>query len=122
MRGTFSCVFVLGGLAILSVAQDLPLCASDCLATRLEDSPCDAADFECICSDQTLMGNVESCSVESCSVVEGLGKFNPKPADCSEMRTTSITNCTAAGNGTAILCNEPIRDRSLHGWEKHRAT
>ncbi|KAL2753850.1 hypothetical protein ACRALDRAFT_2109384, partial [Sodiomyces alcalophilus JCM 7366] len=62
-----------------------------CLVTHLDESLCPPADFDCICTDKTLMANIESCSLRKCTVVEGL----------------------AARNATATLCNEPVRDRGL---------
>ncbi|KAK1765112.1 hypothetical protein QBC33DRAFT_545771 [Phialemonium atrogriseum] len=91
MRLILWAVFAITGLAALSQAQTMPTCASDCLTTHLKESSCDPTDFECICADQTLMGDVEICSMGTCTVVEGL----------------------AARNATATLCKEPVRDRSL---------
>ena len=61
-------------LASLVLAQEMPDCAAECLVTHLEDSSCSATDFDCICSDETLMGNVELCSLGTCTLIEGLGK------------------------------------------------
>ncbi|KAL2396867.1 hypothetical protein ABEF93_004033 [Exophiala dermatitidis] len=72
----------------MAVAQQMPACASECLAKFLPDSSCDATDFACICADKSLMDNVQTCSMGSCSVKDGL----------------------TARNATATLCKEPVRD------------
>lgn len=46
---------------------------TDCLTEGLEDSKCEATDFECICADETLMASVEECALGTCTVIEGLG-------------------------------------------------
>ncbi|OIW34620.1 hypothetical protein CONLIGDRAFT_675588 [Coniochaeta ligniaria NRRL 30616] len=91
MKSSFWAVLVVTGLAAVSGAQTLPTCASNCLNTYLKDSSCNPTDAECICADQTLMGNVQTCTLQGCTVVEGL----------------------AARNFTASLCKEPVRDKSL---------
>ncbi|KAL2015205.1 hypothetical protein VTK56DRAFT_6070 [Thermocarpiscus australiensis] len=79
------------GLTACSWAQEMPACASNCLAKHLPESKCGPTDTDCICADQTLMANVETCTLGACTLFEGL----------------------AAKNATATLCKEPIRDRSL---------
>ncbi|KAI8713826.1 CFEM domain-containing protein [Fusarium sp. LHS14.1] len=69
----------------------MPNCASDCLVKFLQDSKCEPTDAECICADTVLNDNVGACTLTSCTVVEAL----------------------AARNGTATLCGEPVRDRTL---------
>ncbi|KAL4739336.1 hypothetical protein BDV11DRAFT_205185 [Aspergillus similis] len=74
------------GLAALAAgvsAQTMPQCASDCLATSLKNSTCSATDAECICADQILMANVQTCVLGS-----------------------------SAQNATATMCNQPVRDKS----------
>ncbi|KAL3457329.1 hypothetical protein BJX64DRAFT_293204 [Aspergillus heterothallicus] len=84
--------WVLGFAALASgaLAQSMPQCASDCLATSLENSTCSATDADCICADQILMASVQVCVLGSCTVVEGL----------------------SAQNATATMCKQPIRDKS----------
>ncbi|KAJ0417383.1 hypothetical protein BJY00DRAFT_325692 [Aspergillus carlsbadensis] len=48
-------------LAVAALGQTMPKCASDCLATSLEDSTCSATDADCICADEALMANVQTC-------------------------------------------------------------
>ena len=48
---------------------------TDCLADGLENSECEATDFECICADEVLMGFVEDCAMKTCTVIEGLGAY-----------------------------------------------
>ena len=43
----------------------------------LKDSECKPTDFECVCADTALMAAVETCSMGTCTVVEGLGVSNP---------------------------------------------
>ncbi|KAL3442247.1 hypothetical protein BJX65DRAFT_299172 [Aspergillus insuetus] len=87
----------LAALATAAWAQAMPQCASDCLATSLEYSICSATDADCICADQILMANVQTCVLGSCTVVEGL----------------------SAQNATATMCKQPIRDKS---WVAPTAT
>ncbi|KAL4971890.1 hypothetical protein BDW66DRAFT_163319 [Aspergillus desertorum] len=77
--------WVLGFAALLTgvSAQAMPQCASDCLAASLENSTCSATDANCICADQVLMANVQTCVLGS-----------------------------SAQNATATMCNQPIRDKS----------
>ena len=63
------------GLSIFCSAQQMPDCASQCLLTHLEESSCGATDFDCICADEVLMGNVELCAMGTCTVLEGLGMW-----------------------------------------------
>ncbi|KAL4760963.1 CFEM domain-containing protein [Aspergillus foveolatus] len=75
--------FGLATLAAVVSAQAMPQCASDCLATSLESSTCSATDAECICADQVLMANVQTCVLGS-----------------------------SAQNATATMCKQPVRDKS----------
>ena len=59
----------------MASAQEMPECAADCLVAGLEDSSCGPTDFECICADTVLMGAVETCSMGTCTVLEGLGSL-----------------------------------------------
>ncbi|KAK8042983.1 hypothetical protein PG994_013466 [Apiospora phragmitis] len=84
-----------GGLALLCLIQlvygqqPMPLCASRCLETHLQESRYSATDFACICADQKLQTDVGTCTLGNCSLVEGL----------------------AAMNVTKTACKEPIRDK-----------
>ncbi|AEO59411.1 hypothetical protein MYCTH_2030430, partial [Thermothelomyces thermophilus ATCC 42464] len=86
----WTAALAVAGLAARSWAQEMPKCASDCLAKYLPESKCDPTNMDCICADKTLMANVETCSLGACNIFEGL----------------------AAKNATATLCKEPVRDRS----------
>ncbi|KAH8173187.1 CFEM domain-containing protein [Sarocladium implicatum] len=77
------------GLALTVSAQEMPECAATCLVAGLGESTCGPTDFECICADTELMGAVETCSMGTCTVLEGL----------------------AAQNATATFCQQPVRDR-----------
>ncbi|KAL2172386.1 hypothetical protein VTG60DRAFT_6225 [Thermothelomyces hinnuleus] len=87
----WTAALAIAGLAARSWAQEMPKCASDCLAKYLPESKCDPTNMDCICADKTLMANVETCALGACNIFEGL----------------------AAKNATATLCKEPVRDRSL---------
>ncbi|KAJ4229224.1 hypothetical protein NW759_003950 [Fusarium solani] len=91
MRFTLWTALAVASLATLVLAQEMPKCASDCLVKFLKDSKCEPTDFDCICADTVLNDNVGACTLTSCTVVEAL----------------------AARNGTATLCGEPVRDRTL---------
>ncbi|KAJ6180880.1 hypothetical protein N7519_011341 [Penicillium mononematosum] len=83
--------FAFAAFAASAGAQNMPECAANCLAKSLKDSSCTATDAECICADNTLVANVEACSLRACTVIEGL----------------------QSQNATATLCQWPVRDKSL---------
>ncbi|KAJ5496504.1 hypothetical protein N7463_008491 [Penicillium fimorum] len=87
---TWSAVAI-AAFSVIAGAQNMPECAANCLAEGLKNSSCTATDAECICADETLMANVEVCSLGACTVVEGL----------------------QTQNATATLCHWPVRDKSL---------
>ncbi|KAH6644889.1 CFEM domain-containing protein [Boeremia exigua] len=67
----------------------LPPCALTCLITEVSRSPCQLTDFSCTCTNAQVLGGVEACVLQSCSVKEGL--------------TTK--------NITSTICNAQIRDK-----------
>ncbi|KAI0161225.1 hypothetical protein GGR57DRAFT_351303 [Xylariaceae sp. FL1272] len=79
------------GLIASSRAQEMPKCAADCLKTCIAQSQCSIDDFDCICADTNLLDIVGTCSLKTCTIVEGL----------------------AAKNATNTLCGIPARDNSL---------
>ncbi|KAI3401674.1 hypothetical protein diail_9338 [Diaporthe ilicicola] len=88
----FSVVLLFWGLARPSFADvSMPSCASNCLETFIPHSACNATDTACICSDATLMGQVQNCSLAACTVPESL----------------------TALNATKTLCGEPVRDITM---------
>ncbi|KAI0482570.1 50S ribosomal protein L36e [Xylariaceae sp. FL0804] len=81
-------IVVAACLVALTAAQTMPTCASNCLATFLPSSGCDATDINCICNNAALTANVQTCTLGNCTVVEAL----------------------AAENATNTLCGVPVRD------------
>ncbi|KAI1624485.1 50S ribosomal protein L36e [Exophiala viscosa] len=71
-------------------SQSLPSCAANCLEEFLPQSGCNATDAACICADVSLMGNVQTCTLASCTIKESL----------------------TAKNATATLCQQPVRDNT----------
>lgn len=61
-----------------------------CLFTAVSRSPCQLTDLQCTCTDAPLLSAVESCVLQSCTVVESL-------------KTKNITS---------TLCGVPVRSRS----------
>ncbi|CAI7600125.1 unnamed protein product [Penicillium discolor] len=57
----------------------------------LKNSICTATDADCICTNETLMANIQACSLGSCTVIEGL----------------------QSQNATATLCHWEVRDKSI---------
>lgn len=47
---------------------------SDCLAKFLPNSTCAPTDSACVCADVALMGNVQVCTLESCTIKESLSE------------------------------------------------
>ncbi|KAL1883188.1 hypothetical protein Daus18300_000246 [Diaporthe australafricana] len=85
----FSFVVLCWGLVQPSFADvSMPSCAANCLETFVPQSACNATDTACICSDVTLMGQVQNCSLAACTTLEAL----------------------TALNATKTLCGEPVRD------------
>ncbi|KIW11873.1 hypothetical protein PV08_09146 [Exophiala spinifera] len=89
MRTSGLILFLLS-LVALGLSQSMPTCAADCLTQFLANSTCGPTDSACICADTVLMGNVQGCTLASCTVKEAL----------------------AAKNATMTLCHEPIRDNT----------
>ncbi|KAF2019882.1 hypothetical protein BU24DRAFT_419482 [Aaosphaeria arxii CBS 175.79] len=67
----------------------LPPCAVQCLKTSLADSSCQPTDQACICTDTKLLGSVEACVLQACTIKQGL----------------------ATKNTTMTTCGAPIRNR-----------
>ncbi|KAI0120996.1 50S ribosomal protein L36e [Xylariales sp. AK1849] len=72
-------------------AQSMPDCASTCLGTYLVQSTCNSTDYACFCANTTLLNNVETCTLGSCTIKESL----------------------AARNATNTMCGVPIRDNTM---------
>ncbi|KAI1338419.1 hypothetical protein F5Y15DRAFT_417064 [Xylariaceae sp. FL0016] len=83
----FSLFVSLAALATFCQAQSMPTCAANCFTIEVEQSSCNSTDYACICADETLMTNIETCVLGSCTVIEAL----------------------TARNATATLCHEPVR-------------
>ncbi|KAL6244186.1 hypothetical protein RBB50_009056 [Rhinocladiella similis] len=87
---TSGLIFFLVSLVALGLSQSMPTCAADCLTQFLSNSTCAPTDSACICADTVLMGNVQGCTLASCTVKESL----------------------AAKNATMTLCKQPVRDNT----------
>ncbi|KAL6702742.1 hypothetical protein ACN47E_000976 [Coniothyrium glycines] len=70
--------------------KSMPACALSCLSKASTHSNCEPTDRKCICTDVSLLHNVESCVISTCTIKEAL-----------------VTK-----NITATLCGAPIRNIS----------
>ncbi|KAG8170266.1 hypothetical protein KVR01_001011 [Diaporthe batatas] len=107
MRAFSVALFLLGGLVGLSFADasTTPACAADCLATYLPQSGCNATDAPCICSDVTLNGQVQNCTLAACTTREALTALNVTKTFCGEpvRDLTAISPVVTAVSGTLAI-------------------
>lgn len=69
-----------------------PECAVLCLAKLVPVSACELTDVDCLCHDAPLNSELTVCVTANCSTVDAL----------------------ATKNGSATLCQEPVRDNSFN--------
>ncbi|KAF1842706.1 uncharacterized protein K460DRAFT_314232 [Cucurbitaria berberidis CBS 394.84] len=70
-----------------SAIEHLPKCALPCLRTAIAQSPCDVKNTTCICTNEQLQSDVQTCMLKSCRLRESL----------------------TAKNRTSTACHAPIR-------------
>ncbi|POS68616.1 hypothetical protein DHEL01_v212990 [Diaporthe helianthi] len=102
----FSVALLFGALVGSSFAEvSTPACAADCLATYLPQSGCNATDAPCICSDVTLNGQVQNCTLAACTTREALTALNATKTSCGEpvRDLTVITPVVTAVSGTFAI-------------------
>ncbi|KAI0143003.1 50S ribosomal protein L36e [Xylariaceae sp. FL1272] len=106
MRGAWS-LFVIATACwpSLSQAQDMPVCASDCLGVSLQQSTCDSTNIACICSDSVLLSTVQTCVLSNCTVIEALEAKNATETLCGgEVRdNTAVTPIITAVSGILAI-------------------
>ncbi|TDZ33861.1 Satratoxin biosynthesis SC1 cluster protein 4 [Colletotrichum spinosum] len=83
-----SCVAAQGDAT--SAVASLPACAQSCLLKAVSNSPCQATNQTCICTDAPLQAEVEVCVMQNCTLRQGLS-------------TKNVTQTT---------CHAPVRDRT----------
>ncbi|KAF1948860.1 hypothetical protein CC80DRAFT_485537 [Byssothecium circinans] len=80
---------LVAGLVGVVAAQQMPDCAVKCLTSSLAaQEKCAPTDTACICTDAPLTAAIQTCVLQSCSVIEAL----------------------AAQNATQTMCGAPVRD------------
>ena len=82
-----------------------------CLGTFVANSTCDATDAPCICGNKELMKSIETCTIASCTIKEGLSKsLNLLDRSLDGVQIHLTWGILAARNATATMCDEPVRD------------
>ncbi|KAJ5495456.1 Nucleic acid-bindingOB-fold [Penicillium diatomitis] len=101
-------IFVMLGLAAMSSALDMPLCAIDCMSASIKSSPCIMHDTSCICANAPLQSNLTACIQASCTVRDGLSK--PGMGAASSLLSVSmgmlefLSECFAISNELVCSC------------------
>ncbi|KAG6362028.1 hypothetical protein INS49_010257 [Diaporthe citri] len=106
MRAFSVGLLLVGGLVASSFADvSPPSCATNCLETYLPQSGCNATDAACICSDVTLTGQVQNCTLAACTTLEALTALNATKTFCGEpvRDLTVITPVVTAISGTFAI-------------------
>ncbi|TQN65976.1 hypothetical protein CSHISOI_09447, partial [Colletotrichum shisoi] len=100
--------------ALQQTAASLPSCATGCVAAELPKSACNAADLQCICTNQQLNAAIGVCLSQNCTVVESLRKVPSFWCLFRFFRPIGLTRCPVATpeeaqNYSKTSCGVPVR-------------
>ncbi|KAK5110800.1 hypothetical protein LTR62_005511 [Meristemomyces frigidus] len=103
MRTTPTLLFAaLATTAVL--AQNLPTCASNCLAGGPGFGSCNGLDVKCICSDSGLLSYLSCCVSTACDAADQAGTIKYASALCAGQGVTDLptaATCSAGASGSA---------------------
>lgn len=83
----------------------LPPCATTCLLSASQKSPCSMTDFDCQCANQEFVKTAETCVMMSCTLVESLSAKNTTQTMCrAPVRNKTATYEVASTILMALAC------------------
>ncbi|KAF2636236.1 hypothetical protein P280DRAFT_409992 [Massarina eburnea CBS 473.64] len=114
--------------ALLAAISQLPPCAITCLTTAIADSTCQPTDATCICANKQLLGSVENCVMQTCTLRQMLTTKNITSTTChapirSQVKTLRVTNITmgvvSAASVIARLLYKAVFSVAELGWDDY---